>query len=393
MPLTDKQIKALKPEKTRKKYFDGGGLYLEVSPNGGKWWRLKYYFQGKDRRISIGVYPAVSLKEARVIAAEMREGLRYGIDPALRKKDDKHNKTFEEVAREWLEKQKGLWTDAHSEKIKTFLESKVYSSLGGMTLTIIQPPDALALCKLIEQNTLSYMAHIILSLISRVMRYGVACGYIQSDPCRDLKGALAPYKENHMPAVTDPAKVGELVLRIDGYKGNALTRNAMKLMLLCMCRTIEARGARWEEIDFDNDLWRIPAERMKMRREHLVPLSRQAKDLLLETRALTGRYELVFPSFRSKSRRMSENTINAALRALGYEKGEVVGHGFRSTASTLLNELGWVPDVIEAQLAHASQGSVRAAYNRAAWLDDRRRMLQAWANHLDILKGKAALRR
>lgn len=362
MPLTDKQIRALKPEKTRKKYFDGGGLYLEVDPSGSKWWRLKYRFREKDRRISVGVYPEVSLKEARETARLMREDLRAGIDPAEKKKGGRiREKTFENVAEEWFDKQSALWTEKHAIKIKSFLESKVYSALGKKLVTEIEAPEVLDLCRLIEQATSAYMSHVILSLISRVMRFGVACGYVRSDPCRDLQDALTPHREKHMAAIIDPAQVGLLALRIDGYSGHYTTRGAMQIMLLCMCRTIEARGARWEEIDFEGEIWRIPAERMKMRREHLIPLSRQALKIFADLHNLTGRYELVFPSFRSKSRIMSENTVNAALRSLGYAKDEVVGHGFRSTASTLLNEMGWPPDVIEAQLAHASQNSVRAA--------------------------------
>lgn len=389
MALTDKEIRALKPQETRKKYFDGNGLYLEVSPAGGKGWRLKYYHQGKDRRISLGTYPEVSLKEAREKAGKLRELVRNGEDPANQKENKEPLRNFESVSKEWLEKQADSWTQERGKKLATFLRQKVYSALGDTPVTEITPPQVLALCRQIECECSAYMAHVILTLIGRIMRYAVASGYIQSNPCRDLKGALKPHKEKHMPAIVDPSKVGLLALRIDGYEGNFTTRAAMQIMLLCMCRTIEARGARWEEIDLEGDIWRIPAGRMKMRREHLIPLSRQAKNIFLLMRNLTGSLEFVFPSCRSKTRQMSENTVNAALRYLGYEKGEVVGHGFRSTASTLLNELGWPPDVIEAQLAHASQGNVRAAYNRAAWLDDRRRMLQAWADYLDELKGKA----
>lgn len=393
MALTDKEIKALLPEKTRKKYFDGNGLYIEVDPSGSKWWRLKYRFNGKEKRISLGVYPKVSLKEAREVSKKMKEDLKAGIDPASRmKREGSKEKTFEKVAEEWLAKQSRLWTPAHSSKIKTFLENKIYSFLGPRAIEDIKPSEILNLCRTVEKNTSAYMSHVIFSIIGRVMRYCVASGYLPTDPSRDLKGALTPHKEKHMPAIVAPEQVGLLAMRIEGYTGHFTTRAAMQIMLLCMCRTIEARGARWTEIDLENSMWRIPAERMKMRREHLIPLSRQASQIFQETRELTGRHEFVFPSFRSKSRIMSENTINAALRSLGYEKGEVVGHGFRSTASTLLNEMGWAPDVIEAQLAHASQGNVRAAYNRAAWLDDRRRMLQAWADYLDELKEKAVLK-
>lgn len=387
--LTDRHIRGLEPQATRKKYFDGGGLYLEVDPGGGKWWRLKYYFQGKERRKSLGVYPAVSLKEAREKTRKLKEELAKGKDPSEFEKKAPAVLIFKTLAEEWVLKQAHLWTPGHEKKIRAFLSQKIYSALATTPVEQIQPQDVLKLCRTVESQTSPYMSHVIFSIISRVMRYGVACGFLPSDPCRDLRGALTPFKVDHMPAITDPLQVGILADRIDGYSGHYVTRSAMQFLLLSMCRTIEVRGARWDEMDLENAIWRIHAARMKMRKEHLVPLSRQALAILDSLKQLTGDFELVFPSFRSKSKMMSENTINAALRGLGYEKGEVVGHGFRSTASTLLNELGWSPDVIETQLAHASQGSVSAAYNRAAWLDDRRRMMQAWADYLDKLKEQA----
>lgn len=392
MPLTVNQIKALQPESKPKRYADEHGLYLEVSPKGSKLWRLKYRFDGKEKRLSIGIYPAISIKDAREIANAAREQLRKGIDPSVAKRTISPEPTlsFQCVAEEWFQKQLGLWTDAHTAKVKSRLTEKVYPAFGGMPVTEVSPGVVLSFCRQIEDSISPYMAHAMHGLVSRIFRFAVACGYVQSDPCRDLLGALAPHKETKMPAITNPVKVGELAAKIDVYDGLITTRCAMQLLLLCMCRTQEIRGMRWAEIGEDG-VWRIPAERMKMQREHLVPLSRQALKILAQLRPVTGEFDLVFPSYcrGRKDAPMGKNTVNNALRTMGYNEGEVVGHGFRSAASTILNELGWNPDAIEAQLAHVPTNRVRAAYNRAAYLDERRRMLQAWADHLDVLKARA----
>lgn len=399
MPLTDKQLKSLQADGRRRKYSDAGGvpgLYIEVSPTGRKWWRLKFRMDGKERLLALGVYPDVSLKDARQRALAARQMIAAGIDPVQARsggEGDVHRQTFGRVAWDWFERNRGQWTAEHGEKIKKRLEGRVLPVLGEQLVESIQPCDVLELCRGIEGSVSAYMAHSILGLVSRVCRYAVASGLIPSDPCRDIAGALRPHRYQHMPAITDPVRVGELAAKIDAYQGMLTTRAAMQLMLLCMCRTGEIRGMRWEEIDWRDNIWRIPAERMKMRRPHIVPLSRQAVAILAGLYALTGKNGgcFVFPSYcRDKYfSPMGKNTINNALRAMGYNARELVGHGFRSVASTLLNEQGWAPDVIETQLAHAPADSVRAAYNRAAWLDDRRRMLQAWADYLDQLKAQA----
>ncbi len=399
MALTDKQLKSLQADGRRRKYSDAGGvpgLYIEVSPTGRKWWRLKFRMDGKERLLALGVYPDVSLKDARQRALAARQMIAAGIDPVQARsggEGDVHRQTFGRVAWDWFERNRGQWTAEHGEKIKKRLEGRVLPVLGEQLVESIQPCDVLELCRGIEGSVSAYMAHSILGLVSRVCRYAVASGLIPSDPCRDIAGALRPHRYQHMPAITDPVRVGELAAKIDAYQGMLTTRAAMQLMLLCMCRTGEIRGMRWEEIDWRDNVWRIPAERMKMRRPHIVPLSRQAVAILAGLYALTGKNGgcFVFPSYcRDKYfSPMGKNTINNALRAMGYNARELVGHGFRSVASTLLNEQGWAPDVIETQLAHAPADSVRAAYNRAAWLDDRRRMLQAWADYLDQLKAQA----
>lgn len=399
MALTDKQLKSLQADGRRRKYSDAGGvpgLYIEVSPTGRKWWRLKFRMDGKERLLALGVYPDVSLKDARQRALAARQMIAAGIDPVQARsggEGDVHRQTFGRVAWDWFERNRGQWTAEHGEKIKKRLEGRILPVLGEQLVESIQPCDVLELCRGIEGSVSAYMAHSILGLVSRVCRYAVASGLIPSDPCRDIAGALRPHRYQHMPAITDPVRVGELAAKIDAYQGMLTTRAAMQLMLLCMCRTGEIRGMRWEEIDWRDNIWRIPAERMKMRRPHIVPLSRQAVAILAGLYALTGKNGgcFVFPSYcRDKYfSPMGKNTINNALRAMGYNARELVGHGFRSVASTLLNEQGWAPDVIETQLAHAPADSVRAAYNRAAWLDDRRRMLQAWADYLDQLKAQA----
>lgn len=399
MALTDKQLKSLQADGRRRKYSDAGGvpgLYIEVSPTGRKWWRLKFRMDGKERLLALGVYPDVSLKDARQRALAARQMIAAGINPVQARsggEGDVHRQTFGRVAWDWFERNRGQWTAEHGEKIKKRLEGRVLPVLGEQLVESIQPCDVLELCRDIEGSVSAYMAHSILGLVSRVCRYAVASGLIPSDPCRDIAGALRPHRYQHMPAITDPVRVGELAAKIDAYQGMLTTRAAMQLMLLCMCRTGEIRGMRWEEIDWRDNIWRIPAERMKMRRPHIVPLSRQAVAILAGLYALTGKNGgcFVFPSYcRDKYvSPMGKNTINNALRAMGYNARELVGHGFRSVASTLLNEQGWAPDVIETQLAHAPADSVRAAYNRAAWLDDRRRMLQAWADYLDQLKAQA----
>ncbi|MDY0258678.1 MAG: integrase arm-type DNA-binding domain-containing protein [Desulfovibrio sp.] len=392
MSLTVNQIKALQPESKPRRYVDGHGLYLEVSPQGGKLWRLKYRFLGKEKRLSIGIFPDVSLKEARDAAQAAKQLLSKGIDPSAAKRVSVESvaHVFRVVALEWFDKYHILWTGAHATKIKARLTDKIFPAIGDLPIDSISTGAVLSFCREIETEISPYMAHVLHGVISRIFRFAIACDYVASDPCRDLRGALTPHKEVKMPAITEPVRVGELAIKIDGYDGLITTRCAMQMLLLCMCRTQEIRGMRWAEIGEDG-VWRIPAERMKMQREHLVPLSRQALGILAQLSPVTGEHELVFPSYcrGRKDSPLGKNTINNALRVMGYKSGEIVGHGFRSAASTILNELGWNPDAVEMQLSHAPSDKVRGAYNRAAYLDERRRMLQAWADHLDTLKEKA----
>ena len=393
MSLTDTLIRTLKPTGKEEKFYDGGGLYLRMSPKGKKTWNFKYSHDGKQNsRGRIGSYPDVSLKEAREKAAAYRREISEGIDPAQEKGvqaqlAEDSARTFEVVAREWHAKYSRTWTEGHARDNMNRLERFLFPAIGSFPVSRIRPRDVLEPLKKIEAAGILETAHRVCGLASMVFRYAVACGYIESDPCRDLRNALSPKVQRHHAALTDPKAVGALLRAIDGYSGGFTTLCALQLLPLVFVRSGELRGARWDEIDFSKAEWRIPAERMKMKERHIVPLSRQAIAILEKTKLLTGSCELVFPSPQSPQRCLSNVTLTAALRRLGYGSGEMTIHGFRSVASTLLNELGFSPDLIELQLAHKERNRVRAAYNRSERLSERASMMQAWADYLDELKG------
>ncbi|MCG8053847.1 MAG: tyrosine-type recombinase/integrase [Candidatus Thiodiazotropha endolucinida] len=393
MPLTATSVKNAKPGPKTVKMFDSGGLYLEVSPKGGKWWRLKYRFAGKEKRLALGVYPTVTLKEARDRREAAKKQLSNGIDPSAARKAEKLTdsveNSFEAVAREWHDKFKPGWTPGHAHTLIRRLERDVFPHLGSRPIGKIEPPEFLQVLRRIEDRGTLETAHRIKHVSGQVFRYAVATGRATRDPTADLKGALPPAKVKHFSSITDPKGIGELLRAIDGYKGGAASRTALQLAPLVFVRPGELRHAEWSEIDFAKAEWRIPAEKMKMRTVHIVPLSRQALKILQELQAITGRSAYVFPSIRTNRRPMSDNTVNAALRRMGYTKEEMTGHGFRSIASTLLHEQGWPSDVIERQLAHQERNSVKAAYNYAEYLPERRKMMQAWADFLDCLKNGA----
>lgn len=390
MSLTDKQIKALKPEEKTKRYFDGDGLYLEVAPSGGKWWRLKYRVNGVEKRISLGTYPEVSLLEARDKTHEHRKTLRAGQDPSVERRRSQAlaQRLFIEMGKEWFEKEKASWKPHHAVATESRLKGHIYPRIGSTPIEALEPPDILALCRTVMKSSSTYMAHVVLSLCSRIFRYGIVCGYIKSDPCRDLSNALPSHKHKPMAALIEPKEITRLMRAIDGYDGDTRTLCALKLLPMLMCRTGELRFAEWDEFDFEDKLWRIPGSRMKMGRDHLVPLPKQAIAVLEELKEVTGHTKYLLPGRRSDSRVMSENTVNAALRYMGFSREEMTGHGFRSLASTRLNEMGFRADIIEKQLAHEESNTVRKAYNRAEYLDERRDMLQRWADYLDGLREK-----
>ena len=390
--LTDAGARNAKPKDKPYKLAAGGGLYLEVMPHGSKCWRWKYRFGSKEKRLALGVYPEVSMSTARGGRDQARAVLRQGRDPSAERKADKARavlegaNTFEAVAREWLEGQRRSMTPTTYAKAERTLKSNVFPWIGSRPVADLEAPEVLAVLKRIEGRGANETAHRVRARMGQVFRYAIAHGVATRDPTADLRGALAPAVTRSHAAITDPAKVADLLRAIDGHAGQFVTRCALKLAPMLFVRPGELRRAEWNEFDLDAAQWRIPAAKMKMREEHVVPLASQAVDILRELHPLTGRGKYLFPSLRSAQEPMSENTVNAALRRLGFDKDTMTGHGFRALASTRLNELGWKPDVIERQLAHAERNKVRAAYNRAQYMAERKTMMQAWADYLDALR-------
>ena len=390
MKLTALLVKRAKPGAKTRRMADGGGLYLEVRPNGSKYWRLAYRFQGKQKTLALGVYPAVSLLEARAERDKAKALLRAGTDPGqarkIKKAVEPGKDGFEVIAMEWFSKQKAVWGERHAQTIIGRLQKHVFPFIGAMSLHAIAAPDLLALLQKIEARGNMETARRVKQICGQVFRYAIATGRADRNPAADLRGALTPPRTKHMASLTNPQDVAGLLRAIDNYQGSFITRCALRLAPLVFVRPGELRRAEWVEINLDAAEWRIPAEKMKMKTAHLVPLSSQAVAVLQEIFPLTGNGQYVFPSERSRARAMSSNTINAALRRMGYTKDEMTGHGFRSMASTLLNEQGWNRDAIERQLAHQERNKVRAAYNFAEMLPERREMMQGWADYLDQLK-------
>ena len=393
MALSDIEIRSARAEEKPIKLFDGGGLYLLVQPNGSRWWRFKYRFQGRELAVSLGVYPEVSLKLARERRDEARKKVAQGIDPSAERKAVKEARlvTFGGVAEEWLAIQAKTLAPVTYTKAKWMLTTFVYPRLGHRPIAEITAPELLGALRVIESRGRHETAHRTKQRVGQIFRYAIATGRAERDVSVDLRGALTPAVAKNHAAIIDPAQIGHLLRAIDGYAGQPATHAALKLAPLVFVRPGELRQAEWSEFNFETAEWRIPAARMKMRDHHVVPLSRQAIEILLELRPITDRSKYVFPSLRTNSRPMSENTINAALRRLGYGHEEMTGHGFRAMASTCLNEQGWHPDVIELQLAHTERNKVRAAYNRSTRLIERRTMMQAWADYLDSLRTGAEI--
>ena len=397
-PLTDLQIRKAAPRPDGKpvKLADGGGLYLWVLPS-GRYWRLKYRFAGRETLRALGVYPAVKAADARRQRDDAKRLLREGTDPGAVRKSEKLRRTvagaetFEAVAREWLAMQARKLAPVTYTKAEWMLADLVFPYLGTTPIAAITAPELLAVLRRIEARGTHETAHRTKQRCGQVFRYAIATGRAERDPSADLRGALAPVVTASRAAITDPAGIGALLRALEGYEGQFTTLCALKLAPLLFVRPGELRAAEWAEFALEAAEWRIPAARMKMREAHVVPLSKQALAILRELKPLTGRGRFVFPSIRSAHRPMSENTVTAALRRLGYSGAEMTGHGFRALASTRLNEMGWPSDVIERQLAHAERNKVRAAYNRAQHLGERRRMMQAWADYLEGLKAGATV--
>lgn len=379
------------------KMADEKGLFLLVAPSGGKWWRLKYRFGGKEKLLALGVYPDVSLKDARERREEARKLLANGADPGEVKQAAKSKRrevaanSFEAIGREWYAKTAPTMAESTKAKLLRRLEVDVFPVIGSRPISELAAPDLLAVIRRIESRGALDIAKRMHNACGRIFRYAVGHGLCTRDPSRDLeiKDILPPADVRHHASVKDPQSIGELLRAIDGFTGAYVTRCALRLAPLVFVRPGELRHAEWTEFDFDKAEWRIPAGKMKMKEQHIVPLSAQAIAILQEIKPLTGHGRLVFPSERGGGRPMSENTINGALRRLGYTTDEMTGHGFRSMASTMLHELQYTHAVIERQLAHGERNKVSASYNFAEHLPERRKMMQEWSDYLDKLKAGA----
>jgi|TARA_R110002020_G_scaffold206440_6_gene411812 integrase len=395
--LKDMQIRNIRPTSKITQYTDDRGLYVEVHPNGSKLWRYKYRYMGKQKRLALGRYPDVGLAEARQRRDDARRKLDGGTDPSAERKREKlvaafsAANTFVEIAREYIDKRVAEGqSDATTQKANWLLEQ--LRPIWTFPVADIKPVDLLAALKRIEAQGKYETARRCRSFAGRVFRYAVATGRGENDPSSILRGALVVPKVKHHAAILDPKQMGELLRAIDAYSGHTITRLAMQVSPHVMARPGELRMAEWSEFDLGNAVWKIPAERMKMRRPHQIPLSRQVLAYLEELFALTGPDGFVFPAFHTSRRPMSENTVNQAFHRMGYATGEVTAHGLRTTASTFLNESHkWSPDAIERSLAHADANSVRAIYNRGRYWDERVAMHQWWSDHLDMLRDGAVI--
>ncbi|ECI2792300.1 tyrosine-type recombinase/integrase [Salmonella enterica subsp. enterica serovar Give] len=401
MALTDIKVRTTKPSDKPFKLTDGQGMHLLINPNGSKYWRLQYRFGGKQKVLALGVYPMVSLGEARRKRDEAKKLVSDGIDPSEKKKADKIEQsealTFETVARDWHIACKRKWSDSHSERVLKSMEDGLFADIGKRKITELNTRDLLAPIKAVEASGRLEVAARLQQRTTAIMRYAVQNGLIDYNPAQDMSGAITVAKRTHRPALPFD-RFSELLERIESFKGRKLTKLAVKLTLLIFIRSSELRFARWSEIDFENAMWTIPGEReplpgvkhshrgSKMKTPHLVPLSRQALELLKAIREISGECDLIFIGDHDFRKPMSENTVNKALRAMGYDTTvEVCGHGFRAMACSALIESGkWSRDAVERQMSHQERNSVRAAYiHKAEHLDERRLMLQWWADYLD----------
>jgi len=393
-PLTDTAIRNAKPRDKTYTLGDGEGMYLEVMPNGTRFWRMAYrQANGKKNRLTFGKYPEVSLAEARDKRLAARKQLAQGVDPGRTKREEKQARekaalnTFEAVARAWLARTAAERAASTQEKNTAWLERNIFPAIGSLPISTIKPWDVLSALRVIEKRGAIESAHKIKQLCGQVFRFAVASGLADRDMTVDLRGALSAVPEAHYAAITDPKEAAELLRAIDAYNGHAYAVAALKLAPLVFVRPGELRSAEWSEIDLDAAEWRIPGSKMKMGQDHIVPLATQAVALLRELHAMTGHGKFVFPSVRTNTRCMSENTVNAALRGMGYGKDVMTGHGFRAMARTIMDEvLGERVDLIEHQLAHAVKDPNGRAYNRTAHLPARRLMMQRWADYLDSIK-------
>lgn len=402
VPLSDIQIKNAKPKDKNYKLYDGGGLILVVTPAGGKLWRIKYLFDGKENALSIGSYPSITLAEARQYREETKRLIAHNVDPSFNKKAQKaarienSGNSFEVIAREWHCKFSVSWSESHTEKTLSRLEKNIFPWIGKRPIAEINPPEILSVLRRMESRGAAETARKMKIICGQIFRYGVATGRCLRDVTVDLKGALQPPVTKNMAALTNPKDVAELLRSSDEYQGSLVVKCALQLAPLWFCRPGELRNTEWSEIDFEKAELNIPVARMKLptasKRKcrgqfHLIPLSRQAIEILKELHPLTGQSKYVFPGQRSSTRPMSENAVLMALRKMGFSKEEMSGHGFRAMARTMLRqELHFDAEYIELQLAHTTKSQNGTAYDRVSFLPERREMMQAWADYLDRLK-------
>lgn len=392
MPLNDVTIRTAKPKDKPYKLSDGDGMFLHIYPNGSKYWRMKYRIAGKEKLLALGVYDEVTLREARDKRHEARKLLSQGIDPSLQKQEEKQltsakqTNTFRAIAAEWHHNNKNTWTEAHAARVWRRVEANLIPRLGKMDITDITPEDLLMTIRQIEKRGATELSHRVLQTCGAIFRYAIATGKAQHNITADLQGALVAHKAEHYPTI-NAKELPVFIKKLHDADTTLQNKLAIRLLMHTFVRQGEMRQGRWCDIDMDAAEWRIPAEFTKMRDEHIVPLSKQVLSILDELRTLTGNSPYLLPSqHRQKHPIMSENTINNVLKRMGY-KGKLVGHGFRALASTTLNEMGYSPDVIERQLAHAERNKVRAAYNRAEYLPQRRELMQTWSDYLDASEG------
>lgn len=396
MPLTDVAIRRIKPKSKPYKLYDGGGLFLWVQPNGGKWWRYEYRFLGKRKLLALGTYPETSLADARERHKSARQSLAANIDPNEAKKETKRNmlinaeNSFESIAREWHANKCNTLQPRYAGFILKRLEKDIFPKLGNRPIRDITPPELLLVLREIEKRGALEVAHRAMKACGQIFMYGIATGRAERNPAADLQGALKTAKKNNFAHLKEE-ELPEFLMKLKAYQGMKQNQLAVKLLMLTFVRTTELRGALWSEIDLDKAEWRIPPERMKMRRPHIVPLSKQAVLILKELKLMNGSWQFVFPNPYKPIKSMSENGVLSVIYRMGY-KGRTTGHGFRHAASTILNEHGFNSDHIERQLAHVEVNKIRGTYNHAEWLPERRKMMQWWADYLDGVATQPAKR-
>ncbi len=396
MPLTAQEVKNKKATDKQYKVSDEKGLFLLVHPNGSKYWRMNYRYGGKQKTLALGVYPDISLADARGKRDDARSLIANGLDPSdiqRAKKVAQHQSqenSFKAIALEWIAKETGKWSDSYTHKITRLLTKDIFPAIGSRPISEITPPDLLACLRKIEARGVVETAHRAKRIAGQIFRYAIATGRAERDPSHDLKGALVTTQASHFAAITDPKEVGPLLLMIDDYQGTIEVSTALKLAPLFFCRPKELRYMEWSEIHFDKEEWRIPGDKMKVKEDHIVPLCSQAMEILQNFLNITGHRQYVFPSARSPKRPMSDNALLSAMRRMGIPKEKMTPHGFRAMARTLLDEeLGYRIEWIECQLAHAVKDANGRAYNRTTYLRQRKDMMQHWADYLDELKAKS----